>query len=288
MSSSSEQWGFKRQRCDWEVRDYESDSESDGGSLDSDDDTLDSTRCATMFRDMLISLKLSGVISAKHACVLSFWAEGAGIAKPGGELALHPKNTGGSFSAKFDKVIGMSQALNADFYRIPMVVHQPWSFGRAVVQREVSLLHELLSDEIYAEGQTMFWSKVEDAREKEGWVPSFAKHLLVQEHGPERIIPLTLNIDAVPFLKKILQWASGLRTWPRGSGIFLSFYENGNTASVGAGAGARFGVLYLPSNGSFLFWRAVHIRYWGWTTNLWGVDHEVSLLENPWGGERWW
>ena len=94
----------------WELRHYE---ESEAGS-DSDEaepglDKMSYTQRSTEFLNMLVHLKVSGILSAKEACILSFWARKGGLCDPGGSLAVHPSKAGGAFSKHFDKTIGLDQ-----------------------------------------------------------------------------------------------------------------------------------------------------------------------------------
>ena len=51
----------------------------------------------------LVLLKLSGVLSAKQACVLAFWAHKSGATGGVKDLALAPDTQSGKFSRRFDR-----------------------------------------------------------------------------------------------------------------------------------------------------------------------------------------
>ena len=63
--------------------------------------------CGYEFFAMMVELKLKGFISAKTACVLSYWAKRGRLQEPGSDWALPPNRTGGHYSSHFDKVVGV-------------------------------------------------------------------------------------------------------------------------------------------------------------------------------------
>ena len=55
--------------------------------------------------DFLVDLKLKGVLTARQACILAFWAKGAGMTGKGSLLAHSPQDQGGNLSKKFDRTV---------------------------------------------------------------------------------------------------------------------------------------------------------------------------------------
>ena len=238
--ASSSGWGFAPEKEAWELRDYsasEGDEKSSGEEDERDDDDdapeedpndsssdeeMSEHDCSLEFFNMIVALKHQCVLSANQACVLSFWAKGGGLCAPGSRLALHPAQKGGAFSRKFDRVAGITNLLREPVYTMPMVVRQTWTLGRGVVGREVSLVHEKLKDEMG--DRPDFWGQVHASQQSQGWKPAFDAHPVVQRHGPNKIIPLGIYIDGVPFNKRdsaIAMWVINLATNRRHVSIVL-------------------------------------------------------------------
>jgi len=98
----------------WETRDYSyllNPGETGDAEAHETDEELTQQEAGQPLIDMLIRLKMLGVLSAKRACILSHWAKLAGIASPGDALALPPERTGGTFSAHFDRVVGLDSEM---------------------------------------------------------------------------------------------------------------------------------------------------------------------------------
>ena len=234
MAGASSDWGFGEDLSDWERREYSSSSGADGTSdegededaceeeSENEDEAMSQEEASSEFLNMLIALKHQGVLSAKHACSLSFWAKKGGIVDPGGKLAVNPACRGGDFSKKFDKVLGIHKELQSTFYTMPLVVHRACLFSREEVQREVKLAHESLSDEVGSCPD--FWSRVEKTTLEQGWKPAFDSHPVVRTGGPKMSYPLAIYIDGVAFLKRdscIGMWIVNLATGRRHVTIVL-------------------------------------------------------------------
>jgi hypothetical protein len=216
MAASSRQGGIRRQP--WENRDYGSEDEPNPDSSDDEPDPekMSVTDCSTEFYNMVVHLKISGVISAKQACILSFWAKKGGLCDPGGSLAVHPARIGGAFSKHFDKTVGLDKEMQADFYRLSMPAFQRWSLGRSLIDCDVNLAHERLKEHIDAAPD--FFEKVDEAAKSSGWADRYRNHELLKVPGGDRLVPLALYIDGVPFLKRdsaIGFWLSNLATGQR-------------------------------------------------------------------------
>ena len=120
-SASSSQW--QRRLHPWELREYEEPAGDiagdDVGSGDEGEETdledLSPEASSIEFFNFVVSLKLKGEISARAACVLSYWAKRGGLAGQGAKLAMHPNRSGGSFSDHFDKVVGIAEHMGSYF-----------------------------------------------------------------------------------------------------------------------------------------------------------------------------
>ena len=204
MACSS--WGFEPTKQSWELRDYSEESEGEGddgleGDLGSEsedgDEDMTTEECAETFFNMLVDLKHANYLSSKQVCLLSWWAEKGGLNKAGCHLAMSPASKTGAFQKKFDRTIGLDKQLHMDFYTIPTVVHQRYSFSRCSTDKEILLLHEEIQDEI--ERTEGFWGKVTSACSQAGWGPAYDAHPVVQAHGAERCVPIGIYLDGVKF-----------------------------------------------------------------------------------------
>ena len=139
--------GIKHQPL--ELRDYGDDApldEDDEGDVDPD--AMSAMECSTEFFNMLVHVKVAGIISAKHACILSFQAKTGGLCDPGRPLALHPARVGGAFSKHFDKVVGLDKQMQAEFCKLQLPGFQRWSLDRTTLDVEASPVHSKLQEEI--------------------------------------------------------------------------------------------------------------------------------------------
>ena len=151
MTSCSSTSFFGSRPEPWELRecpepDAVAGDDSDGGEPSIEDMTPE--ECSSEFMNLIVHLKLSGVISAKHACVLSYWAKGAGLCAPGSALALSPTQSGGAFSKHFDKVVGVGLNRREMFHELTVPVFERWSFSRSTATVQANWVHLQLAEEV--------------------------------------------------------------------------------------------------------------------------------------------
>lgn len=196
MASSSSGWN---RRSSWEDREY-----AEPADVQSSDDepptaeNLTQEESSLEFFNYVVHLKMSGILSAKQACILSYWAKGGGLSEPGSSLALPPQRVGGAFSKHFDKVVGIDLEMNSEYYELNMPSIQRFSLGRCVSVCAASMVHKTLKQEI--DGTPHFFDDVAAGGDK-FWGPVLRKHELSRA-GNKRVVPLGLYFDAVPFLKR--------------------------------------------------------------------------------------
>lgn len=201
MASSSTGW--RPRQSDWEFREYpESVGELDGsdGEKEVDPDNMTQTECSQEFLNFIVHLKLTGTLSARQACTLSFWAKRGGLCEPGSALALDPRRDGGAASKHFDKALGIDQEVKGDFYNFPLPVLERFSLGRGEIVCAANMLYKRVKQEI--EAIPGFFDDLQAAVETESWGPRFRAHPLVLRHGARQVVPLGLYVDGVPFLKR--------------------------------------------------------------------------------------
>ena len=197
------QW--TRRRYAWEGRQYgapaaaATEGPQDDGA-DTDVEALSPAECSAEFFNLLVSLKVKGVISAKQACLLSFWAKGGGLCEPGSKLALSPARSGGAFSAHFDRVVGLDEGMRADLYTLDVPGHERCTLGRSPVSHSAVLGYHALAQEIAATPD--FYAKL-DAKVLAGfWGDLYKAHPLMRGVRGQKVIPLALCMDGVQFQKR--------------------------------------------------------------------------------------
>lgn len=200
MASSSASRSSWASRPAWEFRQYADECDD----VPSDDELIpeqmSAEDCSLEYFNYIVHLKLTGVLSSKQACVLTFWARGGGLVDPGASLALHPSQTGGNFSTHFDKVVGLDKELKKEFYNIDMPMLQKFSLGRVVSPCPASEVYKDLKAEV--EATPRFFDTLEEQVKTEAWGPQLRGHKLAQQHDFRNIVPLGLYLDGVPFLKR--------------------------------------------------------------------------------------
>ena len=103
---------------------------------------------STEFFELLVTLKLAGLLTAKKVCLLSYYARGGGLAGQGSDLAVPPGRTGGFYSTHFDKVTGIAESMAEDSYQLEVPGHCKHELGRSTVTYNVDLPHAALGDEL--------------------------------------------------------------------------------------------------------------------------------------------
>ena len=169
-----------------------------------------------MFFDMLVSLKLQGHLSAKSACILSWWAKLGGIASPGDALALPPTRTGGAFSHHFDRILGLDVLMKEDWYRLEIPAHCKHEASRTTFPLAVKPAFESLSEELSRIDDIQ--SRIEDLLERQELAASYLEHPLVLKHGRGKVLPLGVYIDGVKYGERdntIGWWCINLATGRR-------------------------------------------------------------------------
>jgi hypothetical protein len=198
--SSSGAWG-KRLRP-WEQRAYETVDAPDSDVADSSDEEspLTPERSSEEFLNMLVSLKLSGKVSAKTACLLSYWAAGGGLTGAGSQLALPPTRKGGAFSEHFDRVIGVDLGNRDELIELDIPGHERSTLGRTVLKCDAALIYHQLAESVASSRSLQSPSHV--AKECEKFGPMYHNHPVVQSEPPGAFLPLALYVDGVSFQKR--------------------------------------------------------------------------------------
>lgn len=128
-------------------------------------------------------MKINGILSAKAACILSYWAKRGGLVSPGDALAVSPKRTGGAFSTHFDRVLGLDATLRQNWYMVDIPGHCKHDFSRTIKQVAVRPAHESLAEEVAG-------------------APVLLQHPLTLELGPHGLVPIGIYIDGVQYQRR--------------------------------------------------------------------------------------
>ncbi len=100
-----------------------------------------------VFHDMLVDLKCKGSISAKQACLLSYWAGKAGAKGKASALSQKPGQQSGSYSRRFDIVVGAGLSSLLLFW-MPVIRTHRFDASRRFEDLPVRLPHEALKSEL--------------------------------------------------------------------------------------------------------------------------------------------
>ena len=204
VSSASAQW--TRRLAGWETRRYAPGDEGDdlvaerhgeGSDADTDVEDLSPDACSVALFDMLVALKLNGTISAKTACIISFWAKRAGVRGAGAALAMSPKNSGGKWSAHFDKVVGLDEAMANETYAFDIPGHDRTTLGRTALNTHGNLVYHKLSEEI-ADCRD-FELQLRNASSDAEWGPKLRDHPTANETTEGPVLPIGIYLDGVKF-----------------------------------------------------------------------------------------
>ena len=95
-----------------------------------------------MLYDLVVTLYLSGFLSAKRTCVLSHWASKAGACGAIGELALAPTAQTGHYQRKLNAALGFNTV--EDHYFAELIGFDDAMASRSKRRVDVLPPHEVL------------------------------------------------------------------------------------------------------------------------------------------------
>ena len=140
---------------------------------------------------------MSGVLSARHVCILSHWATLGGLKGSGATLAVPPTRTGGAFSAHFDKVLGMREVMKQSWYEIKIPCHIRHDVSRSIVDTAALPAFDALENELVEDPGmiTKFNANFAEC----DWAPNYLQHPKVLELGRDKVLPLGIYLDGVKY-----------------------------------------------------------------------------------------
>lgn len=176
----------------------ENDAPDSGGSDGEEELTADEANAA--LADLLLDMNTRRILSAKHVCVIAFWASKVGLGGVVASLALNPSASTGHFQRKLDRATRFDQTLHEVQYELTIPSHD-----RAQVERDIKVIpvvppHEALQREV-RDRPTLRDKLAELVRDKT-MPDDYFCHPVVRQHELGTVFPLQLFVDGVPTTKK--------------------------------------------------------------------------------------
>ena len=177
---------------DWDVDDC-----AQSSADEADPYALDPTDSSAELYEYLVDLKHGGVLSAKQACVIAWWASRAGAGGMTAELAKHPTTQSGHFSRHFDAVTGESPH-KLDFMGILMPAHRRCDASRSVFHMPCIPPHEAVADEVDIAGAGRLEQELQKAIDENKLPRAYFDHIVVRV-SDGKVFPYSMYVDGVPF-----------------------------------------------------------------------------------------
>ena len=175
---------------------YESDSSDADGEFDWDACTP--AVAEQQLAAMIIEMKHAGTISAKDACILSWWASKAGVKGAVAQLGMRPGNSStGNYSKHFDRVV-YARGEDDDLYVMKVPAYHRSHDSRVLADLHVLPPHEAADEEII--GNPGLQARLQECRRTGALPPAYDGHAVVQRApAGTPVYPYALYVDAVQF-----------------------------------------------------------------------------------------
>ena len=148
----------------------------------------------------IIDLKLTGKLTAKDACTLSWWIHKCGVEGVVAELGMQPGRSSGNYAKHFDRVIGASGPATADdLYIMKAPGYQRSTDSR--VLREHHTLPPLEAADEEIRGTPDMAARLEERRLAGALPPAYEERRLAVAAEGTPVYPYSLYIDAVHFMR---------------------------------------------------------------------------------------
>ena len=149
-------------------------------------------------KDQLIGLKLSGMLSARQACILAFWATKGGLVNEVlNKIAVRPTAQSGYFSQVFDRVLGTKPS-DTEVYEVNVGLRLRHDASRRFDPVPIIPPHEVLAKEMAVsdEAEREFRAAVANNE----LPPLYWEHPAVRAAPAGAMVhPIAFYVDAVPF-----------------------------------------------------------------------------------------
>jgi hypothetical protein len=149
------------------------------------------------FAEFLVDQYMSGAMSAKLVCVLSWWATLSGAEGMVNEMALKPSSSTGHFARHMKKILRVDD-LETRHMHIDVPGSDKHSFDLGVFKTPVIPPHEALHAEIVDKPE--IHDMLAEAIRTDVLPPMYYQHPVVKASGG-KAVPLMLYADGVPVTK---------------------------------------------------------------------------------------
>ena len=161
----------------------------------SDEEDLSEAVCGECLFDLLVDLKLRGVLFATDVCKIAYWAAMSGAIGPVKKLAKEPGDTSpGHYSDHFDRVVGISQP-DPRMYYLDTPMFSKSDGCRMVKPLACLPPHELIATEL--SGIDNVEAKLADFVPR--LPPTYRSHPVVEAVSPRIPVPLGLYVDGIQY-----------------------------------------------------------------------------------------
>ncbi len=146
-----------------------------------------------------------GTLSAVQLCVLCHLASAAGLKGLVARIAKPAGAPSGHYQRHLNKVLGFDKKAE-DHYELLIPGRDIHSMARTTHRFPALLPHELLLDEVSRDSSLRV--QLREKREAGEFPPAYLQHRIVQDNPGERVWPIALYCDAVPYTQNdsVLGW----------------------------------------------------------------------------------
>ena len=200
----------------WE--NYEYAAAAEAPFEDSDDETAPASKeeAGANLADLLIRLRMSGVLSAKQACVIAWWASQAGAVGPCADFGCAADKNSGFYQRRLDRYLQVGEP-GQKFYFLDIPGHDRSLATRCVHRTEVIPPHEALAEEVAKNPGLL--QRVQRSEAGTEWSETYKRHPAVTTApAGEPVLPVALYLDGVPYSKSdgfLAIWCYNLLSWQR-------------------------------------------------------------------------
>ena len=162
---------------------YESDSDDDAPPISPVDELI----------TFLIELVLVRALNARQFCVIMYWIGRCGVEKCK-KFGLQPGRQSGKYNRKVKRAVGLGGA-KGSYYVLPTPFHSKQSMLRGIRPLPVAVPHEQIMEDIAHDTLSKLNESVEN-----GTLPKcYYENPIVKANPFERILPLVLYLDGLPY-----------------------------------------------------------------------------------------
>ena len=148
--------------------------------------------------EFIIDLKQQGILSAKRACLICFWAMKAGACGAVADLARPPGKQSGKYSLHFDRICGKPSAQN--FHYLKMPGHRRVDDERCIHRLPARLLHEVAAKDISDNPERR--QQLQAALDADTLPRTYHTHPIVLDRSEgEAVYPYAIYIDGVGYAR---------------------------------------------------------------------------------------